>query len=105
MELRHDRHTVTGDGITGDELLALAEPPAWHQDAACREAPLSVTWFPTGKGPNAGAEAKRICSTCLARDACLEWALEQGSDLDGIWAGTTPRDRRAMRREQKKRAA
>ena len=97
-----ERLTVTGDRPDYEELLDLCEPPAWHADAACREHP-GVSWFPGGRSPKAGAEAKAICGRCLAREDCLAWALEQGPELDGIWAGTTQRERNRLGRE--KRAA
>jgi len=91
-------HDTDELGFYGD-LLDLLDtgPPRWHADALCKEAPESITWFPGGKGPNAGARAKAVCATCLAHEDCLAWALDQGPDLDGIWAGTTQRDRRSIR--------
>jgi hypothetical protein len=41
-------------------------------------------------------EAKEICAACPVRDACLEWAIPR-TDLEGIWAGTTPMERRRIR--------
>jgi WhiB family redox-sensing transcriptional regulator len=41
-------------------------------------------------------EAKQICASCPMREACLDWAVER-TDLDGLWAGTTPMDRRRIR--------
>ncbi len=70
--------------------------PSFHEDAACREAPLSVTWFP-GRGQST-APAVKICASCLAADECLVWALDHGDDLQGIWSGTTQRQRQRMRR-------
>lgn len=90
-------YTVTGDQPNFDELLDLLSPPSWHRDAACKEAPESVTWFPKGTG----AAAKAICGACLCREACLAWALDQGPDLEGIWAGTTAKERRAIRAGQR----
>ena len=79
-----------------EELLDLMDTPAWHADAACKEAPQSVSWFPTKKS-DTGAEAKDTCRRCLAREDCLTWALDQGPDLDGVWAGTSAKERRAIR--------
>jgi WhiB family redox-sensing transcriptional regulator len=45
--------------------------------------------------------AKKICSTCPYRKPCLEWAVEN-NEL-GLWAGTTERERRAIRRERQLR--
>jgi hypothetical protein len=32
----------------------------------------------------------------LAQSDCLAWALEQGTTLQGIWGGTSQRDRKAL---------
>lgn len=52
-------------------------------------------FFPS-KGGNIRA-ARSICHRCDVRDACLEVALTIGV-VDGIWAGTTVRERAVMRR-------
>jgi WhiB family transcriptional regulator, redox-sensing transcriptional regulator len=85
-----------GDGESdAGYWLELLEPPAWHRDAACRTAPPEVTWFP---GPKEHcAEAMAICHGCTVKQQCLEWALAQ-DDLDGIWAGTTPRGRAKLKK-------
>jgi WhiB family transcriptional regulator, redox-sensing transcriptional regulator len=54
-------------------------------------------WFPAN-GDRATAErAKAICRICPVRSACLEWALAS-NERTGIWGGTTPNERRALRR-------
>lgn len=45
------------------------------------------------------AAAKALCRSCRVRDACLQWALEHGEQ--GIWGGTTERERQLMRRMQR----
>lgn len=42
-------------------------------------------------------EAKEICSSCPYKFDCLSFALDR-SDLQGIWGGTTLRDRTSIRR-------
>lgn len=84
---------VPGDGIDLFEAL-LARPP-WHADAACRAEDTAV-FFPSN-GRSAAA-AKAICATCPALEACREWTDAQGPELDGVWAGTSPSDRRNARR-------
>ncbi len=39
--------------------------------------------------------ALSLCRGCEVRGACLAWALDAG-DCNGVWGGTTPRERRAM---------
>lgn len=48
--------------------------------------------------------AKALCADCPVRDLCLAWAVPQ-ADLEGIWAATTPPDRRRLRRAAREAAA
>ena len=89
-----ERFTVTGDRPDYEKLLDLLGAPAWHRDAACKEAPQSITWFPLNR--DFGEAAKAVCGGCLASEACLAFALSDPT-LDGIWAGTTAKERRAIR--------
>jgi WhiB family transcriptional regulator, redox-sensing transcriptional regulator len=58
-------------------------------------------WFPAN-GDRATAErAKAICRICPVRSACLEWALA-ANERTGIWGGTTPNERRVLRRTDAK---
>jgi WhiB family redox-sensing transcriptional regulator len=41
--------------------------------------------------------AKRICASCPVRANCLVSALRTGESA-GIWGGTTPEERRILRR-------
>jgi WhiB family transcriptional regulator, redox-sensing transcriptional regulator len=66
--------------------------PGWMAQAACRGRP-EVSWFPL-KG-DTGAAAKAVCAGCPVRAECLAYALAE--DLAGVWAGTSERERRAMR--------
>ncbi len=43
--------------------------------------------------------AKAICAGCVVKDACLEFGLHQP---DGIWGGTTPGERRRIRRRRRR---
>jgi WhiB family redox-sensing transcriptional regulator len=85
-----------GGETTAGELLELIDSrPDWHALAACHQPHPGVTWFPV-RG-EAAAPARKVCATCLARPDCLAWALDQGPELDGVWAGTTKHDRSALR--------
>jgi hypothetical protein len=53
-------------------------------------------WFPPRGGPT--RDAKRLCRTCPAVDACLQYALEH--PVDGVWGGTSVLDRKAIARAQ-----
>jgi hypothetical protein len=39
-------------------------------------------------------EAVRCCLLCRVRPECLNQALSYGLDVEGIWAATTPTERR-----------
>jgi len=67
----------------------------WTEDAACARAD-GESWFPdTGQS---NTRAKAICGTCLAKEACLAWALEHNIQY-GIWGGTSREDRQKLNRE------
>ncbi len=59
--------------------------PLWMAEGTCRQHP-EVTWFPA------------LCAVCPVVGACEDYALAD-PDLDGVWAGTTGRERRALRRK------
>ncbi len=94
--------------LTWPEIEALMEPgdrlavslvevlrrPAWMVDAACRGMPSSIFFIEPGGTPDA---ARAVCSGCPTRQPCLAYAVAQ--EIPGIWAGTTPRQRAAMRRK------
>jgi len=42
-------------------------------------------------------EAKEVCRGCVAREDCLEYALDNGEKF-GIWGGMSERERRRLRR-------
>jgi WhiB family redox-sensing transcriptional regulator len=42
--------------------------------------------------------AKAICETCPYKAKCLEFAMSQRGEIEGIWGGTTENERRVMRR-------
>jgi WhiB family redox-sensing transcriptional regulator len=75
------------------EILAAAQRPWWHKHAACRGLDTQA-WFPVrGAIRN---EVRTVCAACAVRSECLTFALEH--DAEGVWAGTSKSDRRAMRR-------
>jgi WhiB family redox-sensing transcriptional regulator len=76
---------------TGDLLELLARRPAWHADAACKEAPREVSWFPNHG--ETGEAAKAICAGCLVIGECRAWALSQNR-LAGAWGGLSQVERR-----------
>ena len=67
--------------------------PAWMARAACRGMD-SATFFPS-RG-EAADEARAVCDGCPVAGPCLSYAVAE--DLEGVWAGTSKRERRGMRR-------
>ena len=69
---------------------------AWRDEANC------LGMDPDLFFPERGAstrEAKEVCRGCTVRSDCLEYALSRGEKF-GVWAGTSERERRQMRRER-----
>ncbi len=55
--------------------------------------------------PERGAstrEAKEVCSGCVVREECLEYALDNVEKF-GIWGGLSERERRRIRRQRRQR--
>jgi len=51
-------------------------------------------------GENAKAEAARaVCAGCPVRNECLDDAVTANVQY-GVWGGTTPRERRRIRRQR-----
>jgi WhiB family redox-sensing transcriptional regulator len=74
---------------------------SWTEQAACREPGVDAElFFPVSESGPALREiaaAKAICSRCPVVGACRDWALRSG-EIAGIWGGTTPAERRLLRR-------
>lgn len=84
------------------------EIPEWlHVEGLpCRDADADA-FFPPSFGKQHTEqidEARRICEGCPALAECLAWAVDH-PDLDGVWAATTPPERRRLRRQQKEHDA
>ena len=71
----------------------------WTGRAACRAPGTDPeVFFPVSDTPPPAqlAAARQICARCPVKAPCLEWALRTGEPA-GIWAGTTPAERRFLR--------
>lgn len=73
-------------------VAGLLRRPAWHAQAACRGAG-PARWFP-GQGEPLEA-ARAICAGCAVQAECSDAAIDE---RHGIWAGTSARQRRELRR-------
>jgi WhiB family transcriptional regulator, redox-sensing transcriptional regulator len=105
--------TRAGQPPLGERLAAthqqLASPPPpieraggerdWRLDAACATVDPELFFPDTGQVPQA-AQAKQVCAGCAVREPCLQAALhgpQARDDHTGIFAGTTARERVALR--------
>lgn len=77
--------------------LASLAAETWRQRAACRLVPDEQRWiFWPGKGDHqAIAAARTVCTSCPVADECVAHAV--AALEHGVWAGTTDRERMAMR--------
>jgi WhiB family transcriptional regulator, redox-sensing transcriptional regulator len=75
----------------------VASVPAWMDRARCRDADPDVFFPPKG---GAVGPARSICADCPVTDECLTYALSFTDEHDGggVWAGTSRRERAALRR-------
>jgi hypothetical protein len=65
----------------------------WRGQASCRDR-LDLDWF----SDTPDAECEALCAGCPVASPCLAEALRRDRDWDpGIWGGTTPRERHAIR--------
>ena len=47
------------------------------------------------------AQAKSICNDCWIKDKCLSFAIST-NEKEGVWGGTTPVERRRIKRRVKR---
>lgn len=69
----------------------------WTLTAACKDETTNI-FFTNQYDYVALKKARSICSTCPVSETCLETALGYGYSLEGIWAGTTRRQRKKILR-------
>lgn len=70
---------------------------AWRDDARCANA--GVDMFPDEDDVVGVLTAKAVCDECPVRGPCLAAALHYQEWEFGVWGGTTPTERRALRDE------
>lgn len=77
---------------------------SWQTRAACRDTDPELFFPPTDDdtAPIVArhlAAVRPVCRDCPVQTECLSWALDTGQD-HGIWAATTPTERRAIRHQR-----
>ena len=76
--------------------------PTWRKRAACTGIDPDI-FYPASEDDLDAVEAKAICAVCPVATACLEHALA-AREREGIWGGTTERERRRILRQRRKTA-
>jgi WhiB family redox-sensing transcriptional regulator len=69
----------------------------WMDQGNCRNKPPEMFFPSDGLGV---VIAKEICGTCKVKEQCLNHAL-QNHISHGVWGGTSERQRRRIRKEQR----
>ena len=70
--------------------MDITEPPAWVDQARCRDVPNPDAFYPERGGSM--KQVRALCAECRVRAECLAFALEVVDAIDnGIWGGTSPR--------------
>lgn len=75
----------------------------WKQQGACRGVSPNVFFPEKGKGNDYDTkvkEAKAYCQDCKVRTQCLNFAITTGQE-DGVWGGTSPEERKKIKRLRK----
>lgn len=75
---------------------------SWRQRGACQGLDPAVFFPDEGDEESAGI-AIAVCDTCDVRIACLEHALAS-REKEGVWGGTTERERRRIIRQRRRTA-
>jgi WhiB family redox-sensing transcriptional regulator len=76
--------------VTFEDLLMR---PAWQARAACHDASPEVFFLRHGQSARPGLA---LCEGCEVRAECLDFAMADPG-LEGMWGGTTARERRRLR--------
>jgi len=64
----------------------------WMDDGLCRETDPDL-FQPDNYSQS--QQARKVCEACPVKDPCLEHAVR--TKADGIWGGTTRKERQAMK--------
>ncbi|MDR3128482.1 MAG: WhiB family transcriptional regulator [Bifidobacteriaceae bacterium] len=67
----------------------------WREYALCSQT-NPIAFFPDKGGST--RDAKSVCTSCVVRDECLEYALTNDIRY-GIWGGKSERERRQLKKD------
>lgn len=70
----------------------------WLQAAACKGVPVEMFYPEDTANYDYKKQLKRMCASCPVLMECFEWAVAH--ETHGWWAGTSPLDRRAIRKQR-----
>ncbi len=70
-----------------------SETEEWKAEGACRDHDPDVFFPDRGEDTDT---AKRICAACTVRRECLTYAITAPRERNGIWGGTSGRERRKL---------
>jgi WhiB family transcriptional regulator, redox-sensing transcriptional regulator len=94
----HDERVLLGFWeLVTDRIPAEDERVAWRLEAACRDIERPEVFFPRRGDTAAVVAARAVCATCPVSEPCLRFALAQPRRPQGVWGGTTERERRRIR--------
>ncbi|MCC5951319.1 MAG: WhiB family transcriptional regulator [Acidimicrobiia bacterium] len=75
---------------------------SWRGKAACRGLDPTI-FYPDPELDEEALPAKEVCGECAVREPCLEYALGF-REKDGVWGGSTERERRRIIRQRRRSA-
>ena len=78
------------------ELLFELRPQPWMTAGNCAGVDPELFFPQRGESSE---DAKAVCRGCLVRAECLDYALSI-NERNGIWGGTSERERRAIRQHE-----
>lgn len=73
--------------------------PGFATGTACRDPELADVFFPDVYAQANVAEAKGMCRSCPAAEACFGWVVEHPQHF-GVFAGLTPKERAQLRPDE-----
>ena len=83
-------------------MTAMSSTIIWRTRAACTGIDSDI-FYPNSEDEADALEAKAICAVCPVQVSCLEHALSF-REREGIWGGTTERERRRIQRQRRRPA-